>query len=109
MALSSAPWLTQKDAPVGNRPWIGGDSARFFCRLFAWREIELGLEGNLGAGPSGLFGFVIKLGGVEGVVEPAAEVVVAGAGVQLAEVVGDLGCDLEVMEEGERWRLGGGE
>nr|GMD08085.1 uncharacterized protein LOC109174819 [Ipomoea batatas] len=123
VALSRAPWLTPKDAPVG--------------------KIELGLEGNLGAGPSGLFGFVgydgfeagyglvkgnagevdvgnngegvedddveIKLGGVEGVVELAAEVVVTSAGVRLAEVVGDFGCDLGVIEEGERRRLGEGE
>lgn len=50
-----------------------------------------------------------RLRGVEGVVEPAAEVVVAGAGVWLAEEVGDLGSDLGVMEEGECRRLGGGE
>nr|GMC94550.1 hypothetical protein Iba_chr05cCG0060 [Ipomoea batatas] len=160
VALSRAPWLTPKDAPVGlvtRSVTCGLDFTEIalggFARIAAfpilqkssldWRKIELGLEGNLGAGPSGLFGFVgydgfeagyglvkgnagevdvdnngeevedddveIKLGEVEGVVELAAEVVVTGAGVRLAEVVGDFGCDLGVIEEGERRRLGGGE
>lgn len=42
----------------------------------------------------------VDLGGVEGVVEPAAELVVAGAGVGLPEVVGDLGSEFCVGEEG---------
>lgn len=37
---------------------------------------------------------------MECVVEPAAEVVVAGAGVWVAEEGGDLGVDVWVVEEG---------
>lgn len=52
---------------------------------------------------------------LEGVVEPAAEVVVAGAGVGLPEEGGDVGGDVGVVEEiesrvgrgGERGRDGG--
>lgn len=41
----------------------------------------------------------VGFGELEGVVEPAAEVVVAGAGVGLAEEFSDLGGDLGVVEE----------
>lgn len=42
----------------------------------------------------------VDFGCVEGVVEPAAELVVAGARVGLPEVVGDLGGEFGVGEEG---------
>lgn len=42
----------------------------------------------------------VEFGGVEGVVEPAAELVVAGAGVGLPEVVRDLGGEFGIGEEG---------
>lgn len=45
---------------------------------------------------------------MEGVVEPTAEVVVAGAGVGVAEEGGDVGVDVRVEEEGERVVIGGG-
>lgn len=46
---------------------------------------------------------------MEGVVEPAAEVVVAGAGVGAAKEGGDLGGDGGVVEEGKRRVRGGRE
>lgn len=45
--------------------------------------------------------------GLEGVVEPPAEIVVASAGVGLAEEGGDLGGDFWVMEKRVRGRDGG--
>lgn len=51
----------------------------------------------------------LGLGGVEGVVEPRAEVVVDCAGVGAAEEGGDLGRHVGVLEEGGGGGLGGGE
>lgn len=50
-----------------------------------------------------------RFGGLESVVKPAAEVVVAGTGVGLAEEFGDLGGGFGVVEEAECGGLGGGE
>nr|GMC46855.1 protein SIEVE ELEMENT OCCLUSION B-like [Ipomoea batatas] len=119
VAISSAPWLTPKDAPVawGSQPFLPDQILQ--KSSLDWRGIweRLGnfwFRGNLGErvdagevdiGDDGEEAeddeVEIELGGVEGVVEPAAEVVVAGAGVRLAEEIGDLGCDLKVMEEGK--------
>lgn len=50
----------------------------------------------------------IWIGGLEGVVEPATKVVVAGAGVGESEEGGDLGRDVRVVEEREGEFLCGG-
>ena len=51
----------------------------------------------------------LRGGGLESVVKPPAEVVVAGTGVRLAEEGGDLGGDKRVMEERRCRVLGGKE
>lgn len=51
----------------------------------------------------------VDFGGVEGVVEPTAELVVTGTGVWLAKVVGDLGGEIGVVEESKGGGVGGGD
>jgi hypothetical protein len=46
----------------------------------------------------------VRVARLEGVVEPAAEIVVAGSGVWVAEEGGDLGGDFGVMEKRESGR-----
>lgn len=51
----------------------------------------------------------IGVGGLESVVQPAAEVVFTSAGVWEAEKGGDLGGDVGFVEKGAGRVLGGGE
>nr|GMD45991.1 ethylene-responsive transcription factor TINY-like [Ipomoea batatas] len=102
--LYPPPWLGGAADDGGCGPGIisssfdvGKESTNFINAFQCFAGLVEGDPGEVNVGDDGEEvednEVEIEHGGVEGVVEPAAEVVVASAGVRLEEEVEDLGCD----------------